>query len=86
MKRSYSGQRGRIAPSESEPQHKKRITIRIDADLIDWFTFEAMRTGGRRGYQTLVNAALRQFVEGRSPEMEALIRRDLIAGLKPDAE
>lgn len=38
---------------------KKPISLRLDADVIDWF----QRQG--EGYQTRMNAALREFVERR---------------------
>ena len=41
--------------------NKKQVTLRLDADLIDWFK---ARQGGARGYQTAINAALRGVVEG----------------------
>jgi uncharacterized protein (DUF4415 family) len=40
---------------------KKQVTLRLDADLIDWFKAQQ---GGARGYQTKINAALRKVVEG----------------------
>jgi uncharacterized protein (DUF4415 family) len=40
---------------------KKQVTLRLDADLIDWFK---TNQGGTRGYQTAINAALRKVVEG----------------------
>ena len=40
-----------------EPINKKVITIRIDADILDWF-----RSQGK-GYQTLINAVLKSYVE-----------------------
>jgi uncharacterized protein (DUF4415 family) len=39
---------------------KEQVTLRIDADLLHWFK---TREEGGRGYQTRINAALRQFVE-----------------------
>ena len=39
---------------------KQQVTLRIDADVLDWFKTKA---GGARGYQTQINAALRRFVE-----------------------
>ena len=39
---------------------KRQLTLRLDNDLIQWFK---TRAGGARGYQTQINAALRQFVE-----------------------
>lgn len=37
------------------PQTKKTVTMRLDADLLDWF-----RT--TRGYQTRINAILRAYM------------------------
>jgi uncharacterized protein (DUF4415 family) len=39
---------------------KQQITLRIDADLIDWF-----KSHGNK-YQTSINAALRDYVEHHS--------------------
>lgn len=39
---------------------KQQLTLRLDADIIDWFKTQA---GGKRGYQTAINAALRKVVE-----------------------
>ncbi|MEI7610542.1 MAG: BrnA antitoxin family protein [Rhodospirillaceae bacterium] len=36
---------------------KKPIALRLDADLVDWFQQQGP------GYQTRINAALREFVE-----------------------
>ena len=38
---------------------KKQITLRIDADLIEWFR---QHTSSDAGYQTRINEALRAFV------------------------
>lgn len=38
---------------------KKQITLRIDADLIEWFR---RQTTSDAGYQTRINDALREFV------------------------
>ena len=54
---------------------KTRITIRLDEDLIDYFLKEADKSGGTIGYQTLINDALRQFVEGQAPKIEETLRR-----------
>ncbi|MEQ1517832.1 MAG: BrnA antitoxin family protein [Usitatibacteraceae bacterium] len=40
---------------------KKQVTLRLDADVIEWFKTQQ---GGARGYQTAINAALRGVVEG----------------------
>ena len=76
MKRSFDSSLGRYGRPEPEAQGKTRITIRLDAAVIDYFQHEARRFGGKVGYQTLINTALCQYVEGRSPEVQALIQRD----------
>jgi uncharacterized protein (DUF4415 family) len=78
MKRDYDfskGKRGRISPSEAEPAGKTRITIRLDQDVLDYFLQEADRSGGSTGYQTLINDALRQHVDGKAPKLEEMLRR-----------
>jgi uncharacterized protein (DUF4415 family) len=78
MKAHYDfskGKHGRIRPPQPEPQGKRRITIRIDDDLLDYFLKEADQAGGAVGYQTLMNDALRQFIEGKAPKLEETLRR-----------
>ncbi len=78
MKQSYDftkGKRGRVASPAPEPRGKTRITIRLDEDLVDHFLKEADESGGAKGYQTLINEALRQHVEGKAPKLEDTLRR-----------
>ncbi|MGP8253529.1 MAG: BrnA antitoxin family protein [Terracidiphilus sp.] len=78
MKQKYDfskGKRGRIIPPQPEPRGKTRITIRLDEDLVDHFLREADASGGATGYQTLINEALRQHVEGKAPKLEETLRR-----------
>ena len=78
MKKKYDfrqGKRGRIAAPEPEPRGKTRITIRLDEDLVDHFLKEAEASGGATGYQTLINKALRQHVEGKAPKLADTLRR-----------
>jgi uncharacterized protein (DUF4415 family) len=35
------------------------LSVRLDADLIDWFKFSG------KGYQTRINAALQAYVQGQ---------------------
>ena len=80
MKQRYDfsqGKRGRIPPPEPEPLGKTRITIRLDEDLVDYFLKESDASGGAVGYQTLINEALRQHVEGKAPKLEETLRRVL---------
>jgi uncharacterized protein (DUF4415 family) len=39
---------------------KQQITLRIDADVIEWFRSRARRG---EGYQTNINRALREYIE-----------------------
>ncbi len=45
------------------PRNKRHITLRLDADVLDWFQASG------KGYQTRINAVLRRYVEaqGRRP-------------------
>ncbi|MFV0348270.1 MAG: BrnA antitoxin family protein [Halodesulfovibrio sp.] len=42
-----------------EPQCKKQVTLRIDADVLDWFKKQG------KGYQTTINAVLKAYKESR---------------------
>ena len=72
MKREYDfskGKRGAIVPL---PKGKTRITIRLDNEILDWFRQQVNQAGGGN-YQTLINGALRQYME-RIP-LESALRR-----------
>lgn len=40
---------------------KQQLTLRLDADVLEWFKAHA-KSG--KGYQTRINQALREYVEG----------------------
>ena len=65
------GKRGAVVPV---PKGKTRITIRIDDDVLDWFR-EQVNAAGGGNYQTLINTALRDYVENRSMPLEKTLRR-----------
>jgi uncharacterized protein (DUF4415 family) len=69
--------RGRITAPEPESHGKERITIRLDEDLLDHFLKQAEASGGTTGYQTLINEALGQHVDGKAPKLEDTLRRVL---------
>ncbi|WP_420238823.1 BrnA antitoxin family protein [Telmatobacter bradus] len=78
MKQSYdfsSAKRGKITAEKVEPRGKTRITIRLDEDIVDYFLAEADAAGGATGYQTLINQALRQHMDGKAPHLEETLRR-----------
>jgi uncharacterized protein (DUF4415 family) len=52
-----------------EVPRKQRVTIMLDTGLVEYFKAQA----GKRGYQTLINEALRRVVEGE--DLEARLRR-----------
>ncbi|HEY0605305.1 MAG TPA: BrnA antitoxin family protein [Herpetosiphonaceae bacterium] len=53
---------------------KTRITIRLDDDILDWFRQEVHAAGGGN-YQTLINRALREYIDHQREPLEALLRR-----------
>jgi uncharacterized protein (DUF4415 family) len=75
MKREYDfskGKRGGVLPV---PPGKERITIRLDADILEYFYDQVDRAGGGN-YQTLINGALRAFIEHQqAPTLEQRLRR-----------
>jgi uncharacterized protein (DUF4415 family) len=83
MKHSYDfskGKRGRITEPAPEPAGKVKITIRLDADIVDHFLARADESGGSVGYQTLINEALRRSLE--APALGTVIRRVIREELK----
>jgi uncharacterized protein (DUF4415 family) len=78
MKDNYDfskGRRGRVVAEPPLEPGKVRITIRLDEDLVDHFGAIADRSGGKVGYQTLINSALREYVDGKTPKWEETLRR-----------
>lgn len=53
---------------------KTRITIRIDTDVLEWFRQQVHEAGGG-SYQTLINEALRDYVQYRDEMLENVLRR-----------
>lgn len=73
MRKEYdfsSGKRGAVIKT---PPGKTRITIRIDDDLLDWFREQVHEAGGGN-YQTLINSALRDYVEGKKESLKSTLR------------
>lgn len=54
-----------VRPRGASPLYKPvktRVTIRLDADIIETFKHMAEETNESRGYQTLINQALRDYL------------------------
>jgi uncharacterized DUF497 family protein len=74
MKDEYDfskGKRGAVVPV---PAGKTRVTIRLDSDVLDWFREEIEKAGGGN-YQSLINLALRDFVNRSKEPLEKTLRR-----------
>jgi uncharacterized protein (DUF4415 family) len=74
MRREYDFSRAKRGPVVSVPKRKKRITIRIDEDVLEWFLEQVDRAGGGN-YQSLINDALRQHIRRTQEPLESTIRR-----------
>jgi len=74
MKAKYDfrkGKRGAVLPTSGK---KVRITIRLDRDIIDWFRSKVEEQGGGN-YQTMLNDALRAYMEHQEQLIEEVLRR-----------
>ena len=65
------GKRGAVVRSDP---NKVRITIRLDGDIIDHFKRQVHVAGGGN-YQTLINDALRSFIQTQSKPLEETLRK-----------
>ena len=66
-----SGTQGAVNPP---PSGKTRITIRLDSDILAWFREQVHEAGGVN-YQTLINEALREYVNNREGLLEDTLRK-----------
>ncbi len=60
---------------QSTPMKKQKINIALDPDVVAWFKQQA----GRRGHQTLINAALREAMQQETIEeaLQQVIQEEL---------
>jgi uncharacterized protein (DUF4415 family) len=72
MKRQYDFSKARRGTVVPPAPGKTRITIRLDNDVIEHFQNIVDRAGGGN-YQTMINAALREYIQG--VRLEAVVRR-----------
>ena len=66
-----TGKRGAVIPSSG---NKVRITIRLDQDIVDWFRSKVEEKGGGN-YQTMLNNALRSYIDHQDQPLEDILRR-----------
>lgn len=74
MRKQYDFSAGRRGATVAPPHGKTRITIRIDDDLLNWFREQVDAAGGGN-YQSMINEALRGYIESKQEPIEAVVRR-----------
>lgn len=77
----YDFKDAKRGPVIASPQHKTKITIRIDTDTLEFFKTQVLRAGGGN-YQTLINQALKEHIERQKEPFEQILRRVLREELK----
>lgn len=65
---------GKRGPVIKPDPNKARITIRLDADIIDHFKTIVHDAGGGN-YQSLINDALREHILAQDKELEKTLRK-----------
>jgi uncharacterized protein (DUF4415 family) len=81
MRKQYDFTKAKRGPVVPVAKGKTRITIRIDDDVLGWFKKQVHAAGGG-SYQTLLNAALRDYIAQRHEPLEETLRRVLREELK----
>jgi uncharacterized protein (DUF4415 family) len=84
MKPEYDfsqARRGAVLPM---PPGKERITIRLDADILNWFREKVNEQGGGN-YQTMINDALRSHIQQQDKTLEETIRKVIREELRAQA-
>ena len=72
MSKDFSkGKRGAVVRADP---NKIRITIRLDGDIIEYFKRQVHDAGGGN-YQTLLNDALRLFIQSEAEPLEDTLRK-----------
>jgi uncharacterized protein (DUF4415 family) len=74
MRKDYDFSRGKRGPVVPVPTGKTRITIRLDADILQWFRERVNERGGGN-YQTMINEALRAYIQHQDKLLEETLRR-----------
>jgi uncharacterized protein (DUF4415 family) len=72
------GKRGAIIKADP---NKIRITIRLDGDIIEYFKKQVHDAGGGN-YQTLLNDALRNYIQSKTEPLEDTLRKVIREELK----
>jgi Arc/MetJ family transcription regulator len=73
MKKEYDFSRGIRGAVIKTPPGKERITIRLDDDILEWFRTQVHEAGGGN-YQSLINKALREYVQSNQESLADTLR------------
>ena len=73
--------KGKRGPIVKPDPNKVRITIRLDADIIEYFKKVVHEAGGGN-YQTLINEALREHILAQDKGLEKTLRKVIREELK----
>jgi len=73
--------KGKRGPVVKPDPNKVRITIRLDADIIEHFKSIVHEAGGGN-YQTLINDALREYLQAHDKGLEKTLRKVIREELK----
>ncbi|HZF08565.1 MAG TPA: BrnA antitoxin family protein [Thermoanaerobaculia bacterium] len=74
MRKEYDFSKAKRGPVVSPTPGKTRITIRLDDEVLQWFKDKVHAAGGGN-YQTLINAALQEYVKKEREPLEETLRR-----------
>ena len=66
--------KGKRGPVVKPDPNKVRITIRLDADIIEYYKDIVNKAGGGN-YQTLINETLREHIQAHDKGLEKTIRK-----------
>ncbi len=72
--KEYDFSQARRGPVVPPPPGKTRITIRLDNEVLEWFRQKVHAAGGGN-YQTLINQALREYIQSREGILAETLRR-----------
>ena len=73
--------KGKRGPVIKPDPNKVRITIRLDADIVEYFKNIVHKAGGGN-YQTLINEALREHIQAQDEGLEKTLRKVIREELK----
>ncbi len=88
MKNKKNWGQGQEGSDNASTAGKTRITIRLDSEIIDWFRSQ-VEAKGSGNYQTMINNALRDYINQGGEPLESVLRRVIREELKsggPESE